>query len=99
MIRVCPHSDAKCPHGLDCRFSCATDVYDGTKVLLTPRSELADALGAVAAELRQRWRANPDPPQTLGELAKVLEASLKAVAERVRAGTPLAGSPNREPDA
>lgn len=31
MIRVCPHSDSKCPNGMACSFSCATDDYDGTK--------------------------------------------------------------------
>lgn len=31
MIRVCPHSDAACAHGMACQFSCATDAYDGTK--------------------------------------------------------------------
>ena len=31
MIRVCPHSDSVCLHGIGCTFSCATDDYDGTK--------------------------------------------------------------------
>lgn len=31
MVRVCPHTDAICPNGMNCTFSCATDHYDGTK--------------------------------------------------------------------
>lgn len=31
MIRVCPHSDSKCPNGMTCTYSCATGDYDGTK--------------------------------------------------------------------
>lgn len=31
-VRACPHSDARCVHGIDCPWSCATDAYDGQKV-------------------------------------------------------------------
>ena len=33
MIRVCPHSDARCVHGMSCAYTCATDNYDGNKNL------------------------------------------------------------------
>lgn len=38
MIRVCPHSDAKCVHGMNCAYTCATDAYDGNKNLMAEQN-------------------------------------------------------------
>lgn len=43
MIRVCPHSDARCVHGMSCAYTCATDNYDGNKNLSEAMS--ADHIG------------------------------------------------------
>lgn len=44
MIRVCPHSDSKCPNGMACTFSCASGDYDGTKRVVAP-SQTPEAAG------------------------------------------------------
>jgi hypothetical protein len=38
MIRVCPHSDAQCVHGMNCAYTCATDAYDGNKNLMAEQN-------------------------------------------------------------
>jgi hypothetical protein len=58
MIRVCPHSDSVCPHGMGCTFSCATDAYDGTKRPATPPPHDEPALGEGSRE-----DPNPNPEE------------------------------------
>jgi hypothetical protein len=57
MIRVCPHSDAKCVHGMNCAYTCATDAYDGNKNLMAEQNASrtpAPEGEAVAWRYRQR---------------------------------------------
>ncbi len=70
MIRVCPHSDTVCKHGMNCTFSCATGEYDGTKrpTHPAPNSE-REMLGS---SLRDTHRAADDPWAVLEGLAKAI---------------------------
>lgn len=56
MIRVCPHSDSKCPNGMACTFSCATSEYDGTKRPAAP-SQTPEAAGLEDAGHIVWWKA------------------------------------------
>ena len=69
MIRVCPHSDARCVHGMSCAYTCATDNYDGNKNLSEAMSAetLIDRLDALWLEMND---AVAEPPAT----ARVLNA-------------------------
>ena len=68
MIRVCPHSDTVCRHGMGCTFSCATDDYNGTKVplaktLATPDLRtLADALVTACEPFERAWNSYENVP-------------------------------------
>ena len=58
MIRVCPHSDARCVHGMSCAYTCATDNYDGNK-------NLSEAMSLFTAgdQMDEYERRDAHPPQ------------------------------------
>jgi len=59
MIRVCPHSDAKCVHGMNCAYTCATDAYDGNKNLMAEQN-VTRAPAPEGEAVAWRWRNKPD---------------------------------------
>ena len=54
MMRSCPHSDSMCRHGMACPYTCATDKYDGTKTMNTPKPP-SPTVEELIAEVNARY--------------------------------------------
>ena len=87
MIRVCPHSDAECRHGMGCKFSCATDQYNGDKIDLSATPSLDDILyafaedgtdGATLAEYIRRYPGFAGELIDLAQELRAVEADIEA---------------------